>query len=78
MFADDLAIWSSHQKITEAEVKLQQALDSLAAWAEKWKLTVSLEKTVSTIFSLDPAKSSREANLSFRITDFFTTRSPLS
>ena len=42
MFADYLAICSSHQKITEAKVKLQQALDSLAAWAEKWKLTVSL------------------------------------
>ena len=66
MFADDLAIWSSHQNITEAEGKLQQALDSLAAWAEKWKLTVSLEKTVSTIFSLDPAETRREANLSFR------------
>ena len=66
MFADDLAIWSSRQNIAEVEGRLQQALESLAAWAEKWKLTVSLEKTVSTIFSLDPAETRREANPSFR------------
>ena len=36
MFADDLAIWSSHQQnITEVEGKLQEALDSLVACAEK-------------------------------------------
>ena len=64
IFADDLAIWSSHRNIQEAERKLQQALDSIAVWAEKWKMTVSLEKTVSTIFSLDPAETRREANLS--------------
>ena len=63
IFADDLAIWSSHRNIQEAERKLQQALDSLAAWAEKWKMTVSLERTVSTI-SLVPSETRREANLS--------------
>ena len=42
MFADDLAIWSSHRNIAEAEAKLQQALDTLATWTEKWKMTVSV------------------------------------
>ena len=66
MYADDLAIWSSHQDIREAEKLLQVALDALDSWAEKWKMTVSLEKTVSTIFSLDPAETHHEADLLFR------------
>ena len=65
LFADDLAIWSQHQDISVAEGHIQRALDALGAWATKWKMTVSPEKTVSTVFTLDPAEAQKEATLTY-------------
>ena len=37
--------------------------DELVTWAERWKLDISVEKTVSTVFTLDPDEACREAHL---------------
>ena len=65
MYADDLAVWCSDQDMSVAEQKVQAALERLEAWADEWKMTVSLEKTVSTVFSLDPNEAKKEAKLVF-------------
>ena len=65
LFADDLAIWSQHQDIRVAEGHIQRALDALGAWATKWKMAASPEKTVSTVFTLDPAEAQKEATLTY-------------
>ncbi|KAF0294597.1 Retrovirus-related Pol polyprotein from type-1 retrotransposable element R1 4 [Amphibalanus amphitrite] len=52
--------------VSAAETKVQRALDSLEEWARRWKMVVSLEKTTSTIFTLDPAEARREAALHFQ------------
>ncbi|KAF0307743.1 ATP-dependent RNA helicase DDX51 [Amphibalanus amphitrite] len=66
LYADDLAIWCSDRDVSAAETKVQRALDSLEEWARRWKMVVSLEKTTSTIFTLDPAEARREAALHFQ------------
>ena len=76
LFADDLAIWSQHQDIRVAEEHIQRALDALGEWATKWKMTVSHEKTVSTIFTLDPSEAKKEATLSYLNQPVKHTQSP--
>ncbi|XP_043241035.1 uncharacterized protein LOC122391303 [Amphibalanus amphitrite] len=66
LYADDLAIWCSDRDVSAAETKVQRALDSLEEWARRWKMVVSLEKTTSIIFTLDPAEARREAALHFQ------------
>ena len=63
LFADDLAVWATDKSITEAEAKVQSALDELEKWAETWKMTISTEKTVGTIFTLDPKEARRKSQL---------------
>ena len=63
LFADDLAIFATERTIAEAEVRVQAALDELRKWAEKWRMDVSLEKTVATVFTLDPHEARQEARL---------------
>ena len=63
LFADDLAIFATEKTIAEAEIRVQAALDELREWAELWKMDVSVEKTVATIFTLDPHEARREVRL---------------
>ena len=63
LFADDLAVFATEKTIAGAEEKVQAALDELRKWAEEWKMDVSAEKTVATIFTLDPHEARREARL---------------
>ena len=63
LFADDLAVWATDKSITEAEAKVQTALNELKKWADTWKMTISTEKTVGTIFTLDPSEAKRESQL---------------
>lgn len=63
LFADDLAIWATDKTVAAAEARVQRALDCLLKWAEEWKMEVNREKTVGTIFTLDPAEARRECAL---------------
>ena len=63
LFADDLAIWASDRSIDVAEAKVQVALGELVKWAGRWKLPISVEKTVATVFTADPHQARREAEL---------------
>ncbi|GFW26980.1 probable RNA-directed DNA polymerase from transposon BS [Trichonephila clavipes] len=52
-YADDIAIWHSHNDITESEKALNTTLKGIAEWAENLKLTINADKTNYCIFSTD-------------------------
>ena len=64
LFADDLAVWATDRSIAAAEAKVQTALEELRELADTWKMTISTEKTVGTIFTLDPKEARLETRLS--------------
>ncbi|GFS60041.1 hypothetical protein TNCV_2832721 [Trichonephila clavipes] len=44
-YADDIAVWHSHNDITELEKALNTTLKGIAEWAENLKLTINADKT---------------------------------
>ncbi|GFV16589.1 RNase H domain-containing protein [Trichonephila clavipes] len=63
-YADDIAIWHSHNDITESEKTLNTTLKGIAEWAENLKLTINADKTNYCIFSTDRRhRSSFNANI---------------
>ena len=63
MFADDIAIWTAHQKYTEAKKALQLGLDALERWSKKWKMQINTAKCETTLFSKDPHEARVEIEL---------------
>jgi ribonuclease HI len=63
LFADDAALWAHGRTVGEAEDKMQAALTLLEKWADKWRMTISTEKSESTVFTLDAAEARAEATL---------------
>ena len=51
LFADDGAIWSVTDNLSEALENIQEALNTIIKWTETWGLTLSKEKTVAIIFT---------------------------
>jgi hypothetical protein len=51
LFADDVAVYSSNKSLVEAEREVQSALNIIARWSEKWKLTISIDKCEASFFS---------------------------
>ncbi|GFU23428.1 reverse transcriptase domain-containing protein [Trichonephila clavipes] len=63
-YADDIAVWHSHNDITESEKALNTTLKSIDARAENLKLTINADKTNYCIFSTDRQhRSSFNANI---------------
>ncbi|GFS88498.1 RNA-directed DNA polymerase from mobile element jockey [Trichonephila clavipes] len=63
-YADDIAVWHSHNDITESEKALNTTLKGIAEWVENLKLTINADKTNYCIFSTDRRhRSSFNANI---------------
>ncbi|GFX74710.1 probable RNA-directed DNA polymerase from transposon BS [Trichonephila clavipes] len=58
-YADDIAVWHSHNDITESEKALNTTLKGIAEWADNHKLTINADKTNYCIFSTDRRHRSR-------------------
>ena len=52
IYADDLVLWCSEEKLEVARSRIQAALNQLQKWTKTWLNTVNTNKTVYTIFSL--------------------------
>lgn len=52
MFADDTAIISQHRELPIAITQLQQSLDTVCAWFNKWRITINPTKSEAKIFTL--------------------------
>ncbi|GFX35415.1 probable RNA-directed DNA polymerase from transposon BS [Trichonephila clavipes] len=63
-YADDIAVWHSHNDITESEKAPNTTLKGIAEWAENLKLTINADKKNYCIFSTDRRhRSSFNANI---------------
>ena len=54
--ADDLAIWTCSEHINTANIRIQDAMNSISDWAEEWMVTINKNKTQATCFSLSTKK----------------------
>jgi hypothetical protein len=51
VFADDFSAWTCDTNLTRINIRLQAELDIIQAWMNKWRTSLSIEKTVWTVFS---------------------------
>jgi ribonuclease HI len=63
LFADDLALWSQHPKVESATSTQQASLNALETWAKKWHMTISLDKTESSLFTNDTHQAKLQPEL---------------
>uniref|UniRef100_A0A0B7BTN5 Reverse transcriptase domain-containing protein n=1 Tax=Arion vulgaris TaxID=1028688 RepID=A0A0B7BTN5_9EUPU len=52
LYADDLAIWQSHEDVESGARKLNGDLRKLHDYCQTWKLKINCAKTVYTIFTI--------------------------
>ena len=57
LFADDVALYSSSIDLATAEARIQEALNAVAQWSTKWKLTISVGKCEASFFSTNSHES---------------------
>ncbi|GFS02110.1 RNA-directed DNA polymerase from mobile element jockey [Elysia marginata] len=50
--AYDLAIWNAEKNLLTATFRMQEVLNTVAAWALSWGVVINETKTVASIFSL--------------------------
>jgi hypothetical protein len=63
LFADDLSIWVTSQKIEGVESKLQQAIEEVEAWSAIWRMKLSSTKTVCTLFTRLNGQGNRKLDI---------------
>ena len=51
LFADDLAIWAGGRHLHQTVEIVQDGLDHISAWCQKWGFTLSAEKSKAVTFS---------------------------
>jgi hypothetical protein len=56
-FADDTAILASHHNITIAATYIQNHLDHLQLWMNKWRVKVNEDRSMHVIFQLNHGDS---------------------
>ena len=56
LHADDLAVWTSSEYSSVAAVRLQETINRIDQWTEKWGLNLNVTKTCSTLFTLSTKK----------------------
>ena len=50
-YANDIAIWKSNRNIPYLEKKIQQNLNNINNWCEKWGFKLSIPKTIAVLFT---------------------------
>ena len=63
LFADDVGILATANTIKEAEVEAQKAVDIVAEWSKRWRLTLNAAKSEASVFTTNR----KEANVKARI-----------
>src|SRR4029077_8230552 len=55
-YADDITTLTSHNKIKEAENRLQPYLNDIFNWTQESDLQLNADKSTATLFTPDPAE----------------------
>ena len=50
-YADDIAIWKSNRNIPYLEKKIQQNINNINNWCEKWGFKLSIPKAIAVLFT---------------------------
>ena len=56
LFADDTALWTTSNTLTNISKRLQQSIDAFESWCKSWKLKLQPSKTELIHFRLHPRK----------------------
>ena len=71
LFADDAAIWTQHKNVDIATRKLEDAVNIIKQWSNKWQMTLNMDKT-ELLFSAPVTKNVQvEPKLQSKIRRFF-------
>ena len=54
LYADDLVLWCKEEYATTATYRVNQALERLHEWSQKWCVKINKEKSSTTLFTLSP------------------------
>ena len=63
LFADDLALWYTHKSAEASALLINEDLQRLHDYCNKWKLKINISKTVYTIFSNSTKIAKKNLNL---------------
>ena len=75
-YADDITIYASHSNYRTAEQRLQPFLHDIHKWTKDNDLQLNASKTMTTLFTPDPAEYSNNLNLTIDHTILPTTKNP--
>ena len=50
-------MWCTEEYATTATYRMQQAVNTLAAWAKEWNVSINKEKSSTTLFTLTKQKA---------------------
>ena len=63
LYADDLVIWHTHKYVRQNARHLNADLARLMDYCTKWKLTINVDKTVYSTFSLSPKSAKHDLDI---------------
>jgi hypothetical protein len=66
MFADDLAAWACAMSLKTVESTLQAMLDNIELWMNKWRMKVSIKKTIYMVFDRCGRDIGNQMNLTYK------------
>jgi hypothetical protein len=66
MFADDLAAWASAISIKTVESTLQAMLNNIELWMNKWRMKVSIKKTIYIVLDKNGRDMGNQMKLTYK------------
>jgi len=66
MFADDLAAWASAVSLKTVESTLQSILNNIEQWMNKWRMKVSIKKTIYMVLDKQGRDMSNQMKLTYK------------
>jgi len=66
MFADDLAAWASAMSIKTVESTLQSMLNNIELWMNKWRMKVSIKKTIYMVLDKNGRDMGNQMTLTYK------------
>ena len=76
LFADDLAAWARAKRLKDIMVTLQEVLNNIEQWMNKWRMKVSVDKTIYTIFNKNKQDLSKNIMLTYKNKPLSYERNP--
>ena len=76
LYADDLAVAVQARTVEHAVKRAQAAVDAVAKWATKWRMTLASDKCSATLFTTSPTEANIELDIKLHGEKLPTDRHP--